>query len=92
MSKNENRRSKKEDQKKLAVRIVCLVLVVALVVTSLLTMFPSLFQQEEGYSDAEIQAMLEAGIIYQAEDGGYYFTEEFISTMNAGEEDGHDHE
>ena len=92
MSKSETRRNKKEEQKKLMVRIVCMVLVVALAVTSLLTMFPSLFQQQDGYSDADIQAMLDAGMIYQAEDGNYYFTDDFISMMEMEDHEGHDHE
>lgn len=92
MNKHESRRSKKEEQKKLAVRIVCLVLVVALVVTSLLTMFPSLFQQNDGYSEAELQAMVDAGMIYLADDGYYYFTEEFLSTTETEDHEGHDHE
>ncbi len=90
MTKTAVKHNKKEEQKKLIVRIVCMVLVVALLVTSLLTMFPSLFQQDQGYS---IQDMLEAGIIYQGEDGNYYFTEEYLNTMTDPEnQEGHDHE
>ena len=92
MSKSETRRNKKEEQKKLMVRIVCIALVVALVVTSLLTMFPSLFQQQDGYSDADLQAMLDAGMIYLAEDGNYYFTDEFLTMMETEDHEGHDHE
>lgn len=87
MTKTVTKRNKKEEQKKLAVRIVCMVLVVALAVTSLLAMFPSLFQQDEGYS---IEELLEAGIIYQGEDGNYYFSEEFLSVTEGTQT--HDHE
>lgn len=93
MTKNTTKHNKKEEQKKLIVRIVCIALVVALVVTSLLTMFPSLFQQNDGYSAEELQAMVEAGIVYLAEDGNYYYTEEFLSSITTVEShEGHDHE
>ena len=75
MNKTASKRNKKEEQKKLAVRIVCLVLVVALAVTSLLTVFPTLFQQDEGYS---IEELIDAGLVYVGEDGNYYFSDELI--------------
>ncbi len=87
MTHTQPKRNKKEEQKKLIVRIVCLVLVVALLVTSLLTMFPSLFQQEPEY---DLQAMIDAGIIYLAEDGNYYFTDAYLEEITA--EEDHDHE
>jgi len=89
MNKTVVKRNKKEEQKKLAVRIVCMVLVIALVVTSLLAVFPTLFQQDSGYS---IQEMIDAGIVYQGEDGNYYFTEEYLNTMTEEDHEGHDHE
>ena len=79
MSKTAVKHNKKDEQKKLAVRIICLVLVVALVVTSLLTMFPSLFQTV----DPELQAMIDAGYVYLAEDGNYYYTDEYIDMLTA---------
>lgn len=82
-----SKRNKKEEQKKLMVRIVCMVLVIALAVTSLLAMFPSLFQQDQGYS---MEELLEAGIIYLGEDGNYYFSEEYLTTTE--DHEGHDHE
>ena len=102
MNKPTAKHNKKEEQKKLIVRIICIVLVVALVVTSLLTMFPSLFQTV----DPELQAMIDAGYVYQAEDGNYYYTDEYIELLTAalGEDaevvtteseenhEGHDHE
>ena len=101
MSKTVVKHNKKEEQKKLAVRIICMVLVVALVVTSLLAMFPTLFQTV----DPELQEMIDAGYVYQAEDGNYYYTDEYIDMLTAmlseaevttteGEEshEGHDHE
>ena len=92
MTKTTVKRNKKEEQKKLAVRIICLVLVAALLVTSLLAMFPSLFQQEESYS---LEDLVNAGIVYLGEDGNYYFTEEYInsySTETTEDHEGHDHE
>lgn len=77
MNKTVTKRNKKEEQKKLIVRIICMVLVVALAVTSLLTMFPTLFQQEQSYS---LQDLVDAGIVYQGEDGNYYFTDEYLTT------------
>lgn len=101
MNKNVTKHNKKEEQKKMIVRIICIVLVVALVVTSLLTMFPSLFQTV----DPELQAMIDAGYVYQAEDGGYYYTDEYIEMLTAAlgdaevvtteteeSHEGHDHE
>ena len=87
MNKTAAKRNKKEEQKKLMVRIICMVMVVALAVTSLLTMFPSLFQKDEAYT---IEDLLAAGVIYQGEDGNYYFTEEYLSTEESHE--GHNHE
>ena len=77
MNKTATKRNKKEEQKKLIVRIVCMVLVVALAVTSLLTVFPTLFQQDQTYS---MQELIDAGIVYQGEDGNYYFTEAYLNT------------
>lgn len=88
MTKTTTKRNKKEEQKKLIVRIVCFVLVIALAVTSLLTMFPTLFQQDQGYS---IEDLLEAGIVYLGEDGNYYFTEEYLTTVTEDHE-GYDYE
>lgn len=90
MTKTPVKRNKKEEQKKLMVRIVCMVLVVALAVTSLLTMFPTLFQKDEGYT---LEDLLAAGVVYLGEDGNYYFTEEYLQTAETEEDHtGHDHE
>lgn len=80
--------NKKEEQKKLAVRIICLVLVVALLVTSLLAMFPTLFQSSEsqGYT---IEDLLEMGLIEMDEAGNIYFVDEALETER---HEGHDHE
>ena len=77
MNKPAAKHNKKDEQKKLIVRIICIVLVVALVVTSLLAMFPTLFQTV----DPELQAMIDAGYVYQAEDGNYYYTDEYIELL-----------
>ncbi len=84
MTKTTTKPNKKEEQKKMTVRIVCLVLVVALTVTSLLAMFPNLLHSDEEYS---IQEMLDAGIIYLGDDGKYYFTEEYINSLELQAED-----
>ncbi len=89
MSQNTTKRNKKEEQKKLIVRIVCMVLVAALLVTSLLTMFPGLFQQNN--DDQYLQAMIDAGFVYLAEDGNYYYTDAYIEALTAAEAE-HDHE
>ena len=87
MNKTVVKRNKKEEQKKLMVRIVCFALVIALAVTSLLAMFPTLFQQETTYST--IEEMIEAGILYQNEDGSYSYTEEYLNSIS---HEGHDHD
>ena len=90
------KRNKKEEQKKLAVRVICLTMVVILAVTSLLAVLPSLFGNTDAEYQAQLQAMVEAGMIYLAEDGNYYYTDEYISLFSelTTEEDheGHDHE
>ena len=78
MNKATTKRNKKEEQKKLIVRIVCMALVVVLAVTSLLTVIPALFQQEQGYS---MQELIDAGVVYQGEDGNYYFTDAYLNSM-----------
>lgn len=88
MNKMATKRNKKEEQKKLIVRIVCMALVVALAVTSLLTMFPTLFQQEQSYS---MQELIDAGVVYLGEDGNYYFTEAYLNTETEDTEE-HNHE
>lgn len=89
MNKTSTKRNKKEEQKKLAVRIVCMVLVVALAVTSLLAVFPTLFQDhtDNSYTIDELMAM---GIVELDEEGNIVFVDGALS----GEEDheGHDHE
>ncbi len=78
MTKTAQKRNKKEEQKKLMVRIVCMVLVAALVVTSLLAVMPSLFQSS---IDPELQAMIDAGYAYVAEDGNIYLTQAYIDLL-----------
>lgn len=77
MSKMTNKVNKKEERKKMMVRIVCMVLVVALAVTSLLAMFPTLFQS----TDPELQALIDAGYVYLGEDGEYHVTDAYIEAM-----------
>lgn len=78
MNKTSVKRNKKEEQKKLMVRIVCMVLVVALAVTSLLAMFPTLFQdQSEAYT---IEDLVEMGLIEIDENGNIVFVDEALMT------------
>ena len=88
MSKSD-KRNKKEEQKKLMVRIVCMVLVVALAVTSLLAMFPTLFQDNS--NSYTVEELIQMGIIEMDEDGNIYFVD---SALTDGEEshEGHDHD
>ena len=92
MTKVTAKRNKKEEQKKLAVRVICLVLVVMLALGSLIGI-TGLFQGEQ--IDPQLQAMIDAGLVYLAEDGNYYYTEEYINLlteMTAVEEEEHNHE
>ena len=94
MTKVTPKRNKKEEQKKLAVRIVCLALVVMLAIGSLIGI-TGLFQ--EAQIDPQLQAMIDAGYVYQAEDGNYYYTEEYINLFSelvteTEDHEGHDHE
>ena len=93
MNKTVTKRNKKEEQKKLMVRIVCMVLVVALAVTSLLAMFPTLFQDhtDDSYT---IDELIQMGIVELDEDGNMVFVD---GALNGGEDsteshEGHDHE
>lgn len=81
MTKTNVKRNKKEEQKKLMVRIVCMVLVIALIVTSLLAVFPSLFDDHS--NEYTLEDLIAAGIVYQGEDGNYYFAEEYVSAEPA---------
>lgn len=90
MNKTPVKHNKKEEQKKLIVRVVCMVLVVALIVTSLLTVFPSLFDDHS--NEYSLEEMIAAGIVYQGEDGNYYFAEEYLAEEGEEDHTGHDHE
>ena len=81
MNKTTVKHNKKEEQKKLIVRIVCMVLAVALIITSLITVMGT------GTTEYTLEEMIQAGIVYQGEDGNYYFTEEYLAS-----EESHDHD
>ena len=81
MTKTAAKHNKKEEQKKLIVRIVCMVLAVALIITSLITVMGT------GTTEYTLEEMIQAGIVYQGEDGNYYFTEEYLAS-----EESHDHD
>lgn len=76
MTKTTVKHNKKEEQKKTAVRIVCLVLVFALLVTSLLTMFPSLFQNNT--TTYTIEDLVAMGLIELDEDGNIVYMDESL--------------
>lgn len=80
---------KKEERKKLIVRIVCMALVIALVVTSLLTMFPSLFQDNSSYT-LTLEDLVAMGLIELDEDGNIIAVDE--SLLIEEDHEGHDHE
>ena len=84
MSKTTVKHNKKEEQKKLIVRIVCMVLAVALIITSLITVMGT------GTTEYTLEEMIQAGIVYQGEAGNYYFTEEYLASEESHE--GHDHD
>ena len=83
------KQNKKEEQKKMMVRVVCMVLVFALAVTSLLAMFPTLFQNhtDDSYT---IDELIQMGIVELDEEGNLVF----VDGVLGGEEEStaHDHE
>jgi hypothetical protein len=87
MNKNV-KHNKKEEQKKLMVRIVCMVLVVALAVTSLLAMFPTLFQSHD-HDSYTVDELLQMGIIAVGEDGNYYVVD---GALEGEDHTGHNHD
>ena len=84
MNKTPVKHSTKEEQKKLMVRIVCMVLAVALIVTSIITMLGTTT------TEYTLDEMIAAGMVYLGEDGNYYYTDEYLATAESHE--GHDHE
>lgn len=89
MTKNPTKRNKKEENKKLIVRIVCFALVIALAVTSLLSMFPALFQdQSRSYT---IEELVEMGIVELDEEGNIIFVDEAL-TGGEDSHEGHNHD
>lgn len=102
--KTANKHNKKEEQKKMMVRIICLVMVVALVLTSGISVIAGLFQKDisEVLADQGLSMLGydEAGNIYALDaEGSIVIVDEHghvVQTMNldATEEDhtGHDHE
>lgn len=91
MNKTTTKRNKKEEQKKLAVRIVCLTLVVALAVTSLLTVFPTLFQDNTGGTTFTIEELAEMGLIELDEEGNIISFDESLFA-DTDDHEGHDHD
>ncbi len=91
MTKTTTKRNKKEEQKKLAVRIVCLVLVIALAVTSLLTMFPTLFQDHTDAYTLTIDDLVAMGLIELDEEGNIVYVDDSLIT-ESDDHEGHDHD
>lgn len=88
MTKAMPKRSKKEEKKKLAVRITCLVLAVALIVTSVVAIFSSFFQDNSGYTTYTIDDLVAMGYIEVDEEGNIIWLDSALT----GETDDHDHE
>ena len=88
MNKTTTKRNKKEEQKKLIVRIICFVLVIALAVTSLLTMFPTLFQDHS--TTYTIDELVEMGLVELDEEGNIIFIDEALT--GGDDHAGHDHD
>ena len=65
-------------------KILAMVLAVALIITSLITVMGT------GTTEYTLEEMIQAGIVYQGEDGNYYFTEEYLASEESHE--GHDHD
>ena len=98
--KTTNKHNKKEEQKKLMVRILCLVMVVALVLTSGISVIAGLFQKDVsevladqgmtmlGYDEAgNIYALDAEGSIVLVDEHGHVLT-----TTETGETEAHDHD
>ncbi len=87
-----SKRNAKENKQKLMVRIICLVIVVALVVTSGIAMIASFFQDDSnGYMTAEeLQAYIDAGLI-SIDENGYYVINDISIGSDTDVEDGHVH-
>lgn len=84
------KRNKKEEQKKMIVRIVCMVLVIALAVTSLLAMFPTLFENHTDNSYT-IEELIQMGLVELDEEGNLVFVDG-VFDGEAEDQTGHDHE
>lgn len=91
MTKGTTKRNKKEEQKKLMVRITCLVLVVALVATSMLTIFSSFFQDNSSYTYT-IEDLVAMGLIEVDEDGNITFVSDALTGETDEDHEGHDHD
>ena len=84
------KRNKKEEQKKMIVRIVCMVLVIALAVTSLLAMFPTLFENHTDNSYT-IEELIQMGLVELDEEGNLVFVDG-VFDGEAEDHTDHDHE
>ncbi len=90
MNKSTAKRNKKEEQKKLIVRIVCFALVVALAVTSLLSMFPTLFQDQS--TTYTIDELVEMGLVELDEEGNIIFIDDALTGEDDHDHEGHNHD
>lgn len=103
VAKNTAKRNKKEEQKKMMVRIICMVMVIALVLTSGIAVLGSLFQKDIsevladqgmtmlGYDEVgNIYALDQAGQFVLVDEHGHVVE---VLDMGVAEEDheGHDH-
>ena len=73
-------------------RIICLALVVTLAVTSLLTMFPSLFQDESDAYTFTLEDLVAMGLIELDAEGNIVSMDESLFVQENENHEGHDHE
>lgn len=90
MTKTAPKHNKKEEQKKLAVRIICIALVVVMAVTSLLAMFPALLQGNDDTVVYTMDDLIAMGWVQVDEDGNYIFVGD--GTVTPETDDGHNHD
>ncbi len=95
MSKMNVKRNKKDEQKKMMVRILCIGLVAVLLLTSGLAMATWIFQDNSNaLSNADIQQMINDGVLAYDENGNLVIADPSALTLVPSEEshEGHDHD
>lgn len=88
MSKPVIKRNKREERKKMIVRIVCIALAVLMLVSSLGTVI--YYMAASNDNTYTVEELIEAGIMYVDEEGNYQFSQEYLDAQAAA--DDHDHD